>query len=188
MGPESSSYLGTNDHVARIIAENGLRLVLDEHRATVTPTLKSGKPGKTKVTYVDVDVASKWLWRFVDGAKTAGELYGRVLVVFAAQHYASQLVLANSKRRSSILPRSHKDTARKAFERVTKSVLPASHKALQRALETEARAYRKRVAELDTRARDEHTAAAEADDSDVAAQMPERVDGDEDLDVDELAE
>ena len=117
LGPETSSYLGTSDHVARTIAANGLRLVLDEHRTTTTPTLKSGKPGKTKVAYGDADAAVKWLWRFVDGAKTAGELYGRVLVVFAAQHYASQLVLATSQRRGSVLPRSHKDIARKAFER-----------------------------------------------------------------------
>ncbi|MEJ7798116.1 MAG: hypothetical protein WKF42_06420 [Solirubrobacteraceae bacterium] len=52
LGPESGNYLGTGDHVARTIAANGLRLVLDEHRTTTTPTLKSGKPGKTKVAYV----------------------------------------------------------------------------------------------------------------------------------------
>jgi hypothetical protein len=87
--------------------------VLEEHRTTTTPTLKSGQPGKTKIAYAEPDVAAKWLWRFVDGAKTAGELCGRALVVFAAQHYASQLVLPTSKRRTSILPRSHKDTARR---------------------------------------------------------------------------
>jgi hypothetical protein len=48
--------------------------VLDEHRDTVTPTLRSGKPGKTKVTYGDPEAAQKWLWRFIDGAKTAGEV------------------------------------------------------------------------------------------------------------------
>jgi hypothetical protein len=32
------------------------------------------------------------MWRFVDGAKTAGELYGRALVVIAAEQYASRLV------------------------------------------------------------------------------------------------
>jgi hypothetical protein len=69
-------------------------------------------------------VPCAWLWRFVDGAKSAGELYGRVMVVFAAQHYATQLVLASSQRRGPVLPRSHKDTARKAFERVAKRVLP----------------------------------------------------------------
>jgi len=148
LGPESGNYLGTDDHVARTIAANGLRLVLDEHRTTTTPTLKSGKPGKTKVAYGEVDAAAKWLWRFVDGAMTAGELYGRVLVVFAAQHYATQLVLPNSQRRGSVLPRSHKDIARKSFERVTKRVLPASHKQLQRALAAEARTYHAKVDEL----------------------------------------
>lgn len=153
LGPESSSYLGTGDHVARTIAANGLRLVLDEHRTTSTPTLKSGKAGKTKVAYGDVDAAATWLWRFVDGAKSAGELYGRVLVVFAAQHHTCQLVLATSQRRSSVLPRSHKDMARKAFARVTKSVLPASHKALERALAAEARSYHARIDELDEQMR-----------------------------------
>lgn len=153
LGPETSSYLGTSDHVARTIAANGLRLVLDEHRSTTTPTLKSGKPGRTKVVYGDADVAAKWMWRFVDGAKTAGELYGRVLVVFAAQHYASQLVLANSQRRGSALPRSHKDIARKAFKRATKRVLPASHVRLQRALAAEARSYSAKVGEVEQAAR-----------------------------------
>jgi len=73
-----------------------------------------------KVAYGEPDAAMKWPWRFIDGAKTAGELYGRVLVVFAAQHYAAQLVLPNSKRHGSVLPSSHKDTARKALEKVTK--------------------------------------------------------------------
>ncbi|MEA2129888.1 MAG: hypothetical protein QOJ85_2779 [Solirubrobacteraceae bacterium] len=87
----------------------------------------------------------------MDGAKTAGELYGRALVVFAAQHYASQLVLAASKRRGLVLPRSHKDTARKAFERVTKGVLPASHTQLQRAIAAEARGHERSIAQLDSR-------------------------------------
>ena len=73
-----------------------------------------------------------------------------MLVVFAAQHYASQLVLANSQRTSSRLPRSHQDKARKAFERITRTLLPASHKALARALDAEARSYRKQVDALDT--------------------------------------
>jgi hypothetical protein len=89
----------------------------------------------------------------VDGAKTAGELYGRALVVFAAQHYATQLVLAASKRRGSVLPRSHTDAARKAFARVTKGVLPASHTQLQRAIAAEARAYERSIAQLDSRQR-----------------------------------
>lgn len=51
----------TGDQVARTIAANGIRLVLDEHRTTETPTLKSGQPGKTKVTYGEPEDALKWL-------------------------------------------------------------------------------------------------------------------------------
>jgi hypothetical protein len=151
LGPDSSSYLGTREHTALTVAANGLRLVLDEHRATTTPTLKSGKKGKTKVAAGDAGDAVKWLWTFVDGAKSAGELYGRVLVVFAAQHYASQLVLPASKRRSSALPASRKDAAQKAFERIVKPVLPASCKQLERALAAEARAHDTKVTQLDER-------------------------------------
>jgi ParB/RepB/Spo0J family partition protein len=153
LGPDASNYGGREDDVAHTIVANGLRLVLEEHRTTTTPMLKSGARGKTKVAYCEPEVAAKWLWRFVDGAKTAGELYGRALVVFAAQHYATQLVLAASKRRGSVLPRSHKDTARKAFARVTKGVLPASHTQLQRAIAAEARAYERSIAQLDSRQR-----------------------------------
>jgi ParB/RepB/Spo0J family partition protein len=65
LGPDTPNYLGTGDHVARTIAANGIRLVLDEHRTTETPTLKSGQPGKTKVTYGEPESAVKWLWKFV---------------------------------------------------------------------------------------------------------------------------
>ena len=162
LGPESAHYLGTGDHVARTIAANGIRLVLDEQRTTTTPTLKSGQPGKTKVSYGEPEDALKWLWKFVDGAKTAGELYGRTLVVFACQHYANQLALPTSQRRGSVLPRSHRDTARKAFEKVTKTALPASHRELARAIEREAREYRDRIAALEQHAR--AAAAPVADD------------------------
>ena len=188
LGPDASHYGGRENDVAQAIAANGLRLVLDEHRTTETPTLKSGKPGKTKVAYCEPEVAAKWLWRFVDGAKTAGELYGRALVVFAAQHYATQLVLPASKRRGSVLPRSHKDTARKAFERVAKGVLPASHTQLQRAIAAEARAYERSIAQLDSRQRTDASqpsageGAVDDHDGDGVGIEP---DPDEDLDMED---
>jgi ParB/RepB/Spo0J family partition protein len=148
LGPDSLSFLGTRGHTVATIAANGIRLVIDEHRTTTTPKLKSGGLGKTKVAYGEVKDAAAWLWRFLEGARDAGELYGRVLVVFASQHYAQQLVLPTADRRSSVLPSSHKDTARKAFERVTKKVLPATHVQLARAIEREARAYQKQKDEL----------------------------------------
>jgi hypothetical protein len=191
LGPETAHYLGTGDHAARTIAANGIRLVLDEQRTTETPTLKSGQPGKTKVTYGEPEDALKWLWRFVDGAKTAGELYGRTLVVFACQHYANQLALPNSQRRGSVLPRSHRDTARKAFEKVTKTALPASHRELARAIEREAREYRDRIAALEQHAR---AAAAAADDAGEEPDIEQPVDdvddgelGDEDLEEPQAA-
>ncbi|HEX3509822.1 MAG TPA: ParB/RepB/Spo0J family partition protein [Solirubrobacteraceae bacterium] len=140
LGPESSPMSASEGPVA-VIAANGVRLVIEEHRTSATPTLKSGKPGVTKVSYGEPEEATRWLWRFIEGAGSAGELYGRALVVFAAQAYAHDLVLPASKRRSPALPRSRKETARKAFERITKKVLPATHVALARALEREARRY-----------------------------------------------
>ena len=179
LGPESGSYLGTADHAARTIAANGIRLVLAEHRTTETPTLKSGEPGKTKVTYGDVDQAVKWLWRFVDGAKTAGELYGRTLVVFAAQHYASQLALPTSQRRGSVLPASRKDVARKAFEKIVKPALPASHRELARAIEREARDYHARVTELEHAARQATKDQPPAGDSDGEDLDSDPIDGED---------
>ena len=78
--------------------------------------------------------------------------------MFAAQHYAHQLALPTSQRRRSVLPRSHADRARRAFEKVTKNALPGSHRELTCAIEREARSYRRRVAALEQHAR---TAAAE---------------------------
>ncbi len=159
LGPDQRGYLGTGDHTVATIAANGIRLVFDQHRETTTPTLKSGEPGRTKVTYGEIEDAAAWLWKFVEGARTAGELYGRVLVVFAAQAYATDLVLPASKRRGPVLPSSRKDIARKAFERVTKQVLPASHVQLRRALDREARVYAKGLAELSAPASHEPDAA-----------------------------
>ncbi|MGO8906755.1 MAG: ParB/RepB/Spo0J family partition protein [Solirubrobacteraceae bacterium] len=163
LGPDERGYLGGGDHTVATIAANGIRLVFDQHRATTAPTLKSGEPGRTKVEYGEVQDAAAWLWKFVEGAKSAGELYGRVLVVFAAQNYAHDLVLPTSGRRGSVLPRSRKEAARKAFERVTKKVLPASHLELQRALDRETRAYAKRQVELSASARTEGASECEPD-------------------------
>jgi uncharacterized protein with von Willebrand factor type A (vWA) domain len=78
-------------------------------------------------------------------------------VVFACEHYANQLALPTSQRRGSVLPRAHRDTARKAFEKLTKTAVPASHRDLARAIEREAREYRDRIAAFD-----QHPRAASA--------------------------
>jgi ParB/RepB/Spo0J family partition protein len=166
LGPDERGYLGAGDHTAMTIAANGIRLVFEQHRTTTTPTLKSGKPGVTKVQYGEVDHAAAWLWKFVEGGRTADELYGRALVVFAAQHYAHDLALPRSARRSSALPRSRKDTARKAFERLTKDLLPATHVELRRALEREARRYAKRKDEIAANERGDSVQQTDVDGSD----------------------
>ncbi len=86
-----------------------------------------------------------------------------MLVVFAAQHYARDLVLPMSQRRGSVLPRSRNDAARKAFERVTRSVLPSTHVELRRALEREAREFAKRQEQLRTAARESRGAPSDSD-------------------------
>lgn len=140
LGPAPGSYGAHGDHVKQIAA-NGIRLAFDAHRTVETPTRKDGTPGKTKITYSDPEEAIAWLWTFLNGAKTAGELYGRTLVCLAAQHYALQLVLPASQRRGSALPASHQDRARKAFEKTTRSALPGSYRQLTRAIERAAREH-----------------------------------------------
>ena len=148
LGASEPGYLGGRDHAVTTIAANGVRLVFEEHRSTTTPTLKSGQPGKTKVQYGEIEDARAWIWKFLDGAQNAGELYGRTLVLFAAQHYARDLVLPRSQRRGWILPSSRRDIALKAFERTTKKILPKTHVELRRALEREARSYEERQRRL----------------------------------------
>jgi hypothetical protein len=162
-------------------------LVLDEHRTTTTPTLKSGQPGKTKVSYAEPEDALKWLRKFVDGAKSAGELYGRALVVFACQHYANQIALPTSQRRGSVLPSSHRDTARKAFEKLTKTVLPASHRELARAIEREAHEYRARIAALEQHARaTDHDGGSEEPDVEPVDEFEDELE-DQDLEEQQAA-
>jgi len=107
-----------------------------------------------------------------------------VLVVFAAEHYASQLVLPTSKRHGSVLPRSHKDSARKAFEKVTKKALPGSYTQLQRALSAEAKSYRQRVDALERPNPARRDPAVDADTT-PAADVDELVEDNHDGDLDD---
>jgi hypothetical protein len=69
--------------------------VIDELRTDVTKTRKDGSPGRLRYDcgdHRDPKAAIAWLWRYIDAATTAGELYGRALVVIAAEQYATRLV------------------------------------------------------------------------------------------------
>ena len=97
---DSSPYTQTGERIARLAA-GGVRLVIDELRTDVTKTRKDGSRGRLRIDYGDhrdPQAAIAWLWKFIDGAKTAGELYGRALVVIAAEQHATRLVVPASQR------------------------------------------------------------------------------------------
>ena len=83
------------------LAVAGVRLMVEELRADVTRTKKDGTRGRLRIDYgnpKDPEAAIKWLWKYVDGARTAGELYGHALVVIAAEQHAAQIALPASQR------------------------------------------------------------------------------------------
>ena len=97
---DDSPYTQQGERVARL-AVSGIRLVIEEFRADVTKTRKDGSKGALRIDYGngrEPQEPLRWLWKYVDGAKTAGELYGRALVVIAAEQYASRLVVPQSQR------------------------------------------------------------------------------------------
>ena len=93
-------------------------------------------------------------------------------MVFAAQHYAYQEALPTSQRHGSALPGAHQDRARKAFEQLTKHILPGSYTALKRAIDREARAHRTKVDELRRGPARTHHPVPPADDERVVAIEP----------------
>ena len=103
----------------------------------MTKTRKDGSRGALRIDYGDPRKPEKpiaWLWKFIDGAKTAGELYGRALVVIAAEQYASRLVVPQSQQHSPMRWPSHKDHARKALAKLAGPHLPATLKQVEKAV------------------------------------------------------
>jgi hypothetical protein len=80
------------------------------------------------------DAALKWLWRYVDAGRTAGDLYGRAIVVIAAEQYAARMVLPSSQRTYRQQWGSHNDLAAKALKKLAGPHLPASLKQLEKAV------------------------------------------------------
>jgi ParB/RepB/Spo0J family partition protein len=153
---DGSPYTQSGDLVAEL-AVRGIRLVIEEFRADVTKTLKDGSRGKLRIDYGDPKQPEKpiaWLWRFIDGAKTAGELYGRALVVIAAEQHACGLVVPSSQRFRAKRWPSHKDHAAKALQKLAGPHLPATLKQLEKAIakagaelrDTQQQAYVERMA------------------------------------------
>jgi hypothetical protein len=134
-----------------------VRLVIDELRADVTKTRKDGTRGRLRIDYGDhrnPEAALEWLWKFVDGAKTAGELYGRALMVIAAEQHATRLVVPSSQRMPATRWSSHKDIAGKALKKLAGPHVPASLTKLEQAVKRAHAAYDK----AETQAREQQLA------------------------------
>jgi ParB/RepB/Spo0J family partition protein len=133
---DRSPYTQTGERIARIAA-GGIRLVIDELRTDVTKTSKDGSRGRLRYDYGDhrdPQAALAWLWKYIDGAKTAGELYGRALVVIAAEQYATRLVVPSSQRLPATRWSSHKDLATRALKKIAGPHVPASLARLEQAV------------------------------------------------------
>jgi hypothetical protein len=138
LGPDHdrSPYTQTGERVAWIAA-GGIRLVVAELRTDATKTRKDGTRGRLRIDYGDhrdPQAAIAWLWKFIDGAKTAGELYGRALVVIAAEQHANRLVVPSGQRMPATRWSSHKDIAAKALKKLAGPHLPASLSKLEQAV------------------------------------------------------
>jgi ParB/RepB/Spo0J family partition protein len=145
---DDSPYTQQGERIARL-AVAGIRLVIEQFRADVTKTRKDGSKGALRIDYGngrEPEEPLRWLWKYIDGAKSAGELYGRALVVIAAEQYASRLVVPQSQRTHPTRWSSHKDLAAKALAKLTTPHLPASLRQLEVAVK---------------RAHEEHDSASE---------------------------
>jgi hypothetical protein len=133
---DDSPYSQTGERVARL-AVSGIRLVIEDFRTDVTKTRKDGSRGTLRIDYGDPRSPSDpiaWMWRFIDGAKTAGELCGRALVVIAAEQHACRLVVAQSQRSHPARWSSHKDHAAKTLAKLAGPHVPASLRRLEKAI------------------------------------------------------
>ena len=181
---DDSPYTQQGERVARL-AVSGIRLVIEEFRADVTKTRKDGSKGALRIDYGngrEPQEPVRWLWKYVDGAKTAGELYGRALVVIAAEQYASRLVVPQSQRTPAIRWSSHKDLAAKALAKLAAPHLPGSLRQLEAAVKR-AHEERDRATQRARRSAQRATRAEAAADDTAAAAAQEATDAEPETDV-----
>jgi ParB/RepB/Spo0J family partition protein len=137
LGGDSSTAFGKRGEQVMRLAMSGIRLVVEEFRTDVTEIKKDGTRGALRIDYGDPhkpEDAIAWMWKFIDRARTAGELYGRALVVIAAEQYASRLVLSASQQQHPLSWASHDGKAIKALEKLAGPHLPAALKQLEKAV------------------------------------------------------
>jgi hypothetical protein len=156
-----------------------VRLVIDELRVDVTKTRKDGTRGRLRIDYADhrdPQAALAWLWKFVDGAKTAGELYGRALMVIAAEQHATRLVVPSSQRMPATRWSSHKDIAAKALKKLAGPHIPASLTKLEQAVKRAHAAYEKAEAQVREQQRAEPQPAEPDTDDGIGDELDEDLD------------
>jgi hypothetical protein len=184
-GYDDSPYTQQDERIARL-AMSGIRLVIDEFRADITKTRNDGSKGALRIDYGtgrEPQEPLRWLWKYIDGAKTAGELIGRALVVIAAEQYASRLVVPQSQRTHPARWCSHNNLAGKALTKLAAPHLPASLRQLEAAVKR-AHEERERATErARTAARRASRAAAAADESAAAAAEEEATEAETEVDV-----
>lgn len=149
--------------------------MIDELRTDVTKTRKDGSRGRLRVDYGDhrdPQAAIAWLWKFIDAAKTPGELYGRALVVIAAEQHATRLVVPASQRGPGTRWSSHKDLAAKALKKLAGPLVPVSLTKLEQSVKRTHSAYDKaeRAHHEQQRAERQVTEAADAGTDDAVVE------------------
>ena len=156
--------------------------MIEELRSDVTKTRKDGTRGRLRYDYGDhrdPQAAITWLWKFIDGAETAGELYGRALVVIAGEQHAARLVVPASQRMPATRWSSHKDIAAKALRKLAGPHIPTSLTRVEQAVKRAHAAYDK----TETQAREQRHAPPQP----VAPSADEPIEGEPDGDLDESA-
>jgi hypothetical protein len=117
---------------------------------------KDGTKGALRIDYGatnNTEATRAWLWKFVEGGKTAGDLYGRALVVIAAEHSASRLVVASSQQHRPLAWSSWQGKAVKALEKLAGPHVPVSLEQLQKAVAKAKAEYDEQLSQARTAAR-----------------------------------
>lgn len=179
LGADSASIYSSDTYVSTI-ALRGIRLVIGDFRQDVTKTKKDGTRGALRITYGDGlnhSNQAHWLWTYLGGAKTAGELYGRALVVIAAEQYASRLVVPASQQRPPLRWGSHNDIAIKALKKLAGPHLAPTLKALEKAVAQAKREHDEARAAL-------HAAAFARQSQHASTEVEDLGDGEDEVDGD----
>jgi len=179
LGPDGQSSW-VNDSVVSAIALRGIRFVIADFREDQTKTRADGSAGVLRMSYgngMRHENQSDWLWKYVDGARNAEELYGRALVVIAAEQYASRLVVPGSQQGRPLNWPSHEDIALKALTKLAGAHLAPTLKELEKAVAKAEREYKQALTALLEDKRRAETSPRTPDEPDAEIEHPEDPDG-----------